>query len=496
MRFRARYRCGSRGEFGVTDIATPPRLVFDVSTLARSRGQAVGIVRVVRELARWARGNRDDTLFVIFDRQRSLFREVAPGHLDAILAGNELVDTSAQPSGATVADAGRSPGPVARLRPWLRNPRRQAVVALERLRLGRGGDGALAERMISLVASAKLKAELAGGDGRRRTLLPFDVAVGEPAVLRGDQLLLCAGSDWTEDVVDHVERRKAEAGFGLAFVSYDPIPLLFPEFYWAPTAEGFRRFFHRIVPMADIVIVTARQVAADIARYCDEHALRVPEMRAFRPGCDLAGLQPAGDTKLPAGLVPGRYACFVSTIEPRKGHRLLLSTWRRLRAAGIPQAQDFKLVLVGRRGWLVDDLVRDIETDPDFGNNLLVLSDVSDGELAALYRNAAFGLYPSLYEGYGLPVVEMFQNGKAVIASSGGALKEVVGGFSPCLDPRDEEAWFATMRDWILDPAARAPYEAAIAERFRHPTWQEASADFFRILGEEPARAVPADKRG
>lgn len=476
----------------MTDAASPRQLVFDVSTLARSRGQAVGIVRVVRELARWARENRSDTLFVIFDRQRGVFREVAPRHLDPILAGRELVDTSSQPSDAAVAEGG--PRPFAGMRLWLRNPRRRALVALERLRLAHGAGGPLTERLVSLLLSSKLKAELTGRDGRRRTLLPFDMAAGGAVTLCADQLLLCAGSDWTADVVDHVARRKAQVGFRLAFVSYDPIPLLFPEFYWAPTAEGFRRFFHGIVPLADIVIVTARQVAADIATYCREHALGVPDMRAFRPGCDLAAPSSSAGTTLPAGLVPHRYACFVSTIEPRKGHRLLLAAWRRLRASGV--TGDFKLVFVGRRGWLVDELMRDIEADPDFGSNLLVLSDVSDGELAALYGNAAFGLYPSLYEGYGLPVVEMFQHGKAVIASSGGALREVVGSFSPVLDPRDEEAWVATMRAWILDPAARAPYEAEIRERFRHPTWREASADFFSILDrDQPAASAAAAGR-
>jgi glycosyltransferase involved in cell wall biosynthesis len=464
-------------------------LVFDVSTLARSRGQAVGIVRVVRELARWAHANRNDVLFVIFDKKMRLFREVAPAHLDGILDGSELVDTSSQPSERP--NVAGPPRPVGRLRQWLRNPRRRAVVALERLRLTGVIGEATIDRLISLFLTPKLRAELTGHNGRRRTLLPFEMAVGEAAVLRAGQLVVCPGSDWTVDMVEHVGQRKAELGFKVAFVSYDPIPLLFPQFYWAPTAEGFRQFFHRIVRLADIVIVTARQVAADVARYCEGHGLPVPAMQSFRPGCDLA-LPSAASGKLPDGLSPGRYACFVSTIEPRKGHRLLLSVWRRLEAAGIPQAAGFKLVFVGRRGWLVDDLMRDLETDPSFGKSLLVLSGVSDADLAALYRNAAFGLYPSLYEGYGLPVVEMFQNGKAVLASSGGALKEVVGNFSPSLDPHDEDAWFEAMSAWIRDPAAREPYETAIRERFRHPTWQEAAPDFFRIL--DAALAAPCEE--
>src|SRR5262249_48461875 len=157
-----------------------------------------------------------------------------------------------------------------------------------------------------------------------------------------------------------------------------------------------------IVRLADIVIVTARQVAADVARYCEGHGLPVPAMQSFRLGCDLV-LPAAAAGRLPDGLTPGRYACFVSTIEPRKGHRLLLNIWRRLEAAGIPQDAGFKLVFVGRRGWLVDDLMSDLQADPSFGKSLLVLSGISDADLAALYRNAAFGLYPSLYEGYGLP---------------------------------------------------------------------------------------------
>jgi glycosyltransferase involved in cell wall biosynthesis len=454
-------------------------VVFDISTLARSRGHAVGIVRVVRELALWARANRDDVLFVIFDGQEGRFREVAPAHIDAILDGHELVDTSLQPSPKPVGVTKRV-SRFSRLRRWMRNPRRRAIVALQRLHLAGVTSQAMTDRLMQPLLTPKLRAELAHPDGPRRTLLPFDMAVGRPALLDARKVLVCPGSDWPADVVEHVRQRKSECGFRLAFVSYDPIPLLWPQFFLTPTAEGFRRLFHGIVPLADVVIVTATRVAADIAAYCEAQRLPVPVMQAFRPGSDLPRSAAGGG--LPDGLVPGRYACFVSTIEPRKGHRLLLSVWRRLEAAGIPQAAGFKLVFVGRRGWLVDDLMRDLETAPCFGKSLLLLSDVGDADLASLYRNAAFGLYPSLYEGYGLPVVEMFQYGKPVLASSGGALKEVVGAFSPCLDPRDENAWFEAIGAWIADPAARAPYEAALRERFSHPTWQQAAAEFFGIL--------------
>ena len=107
------------------------------------------------------------------------------------------------------------------------------------------------------------------------------------------------------------------------------------------------------------------------------------------------------------------------------------------------------------------------------------------------YRRAAFCLYPSLYEGYGLPVVEAFARGKAVLASSAGALPELAADFSPCLEAEDEAAWRIALKAWIVDPAARAPYEQAIAERFRHPAWAEAAASVFAAVL-EPGPEEPA----
>ena len=105
--------------------------------------------------------------------------------------------------------------------------------------------------------------------------------------------------------------------------------------------------------------------------------------------------------------------------------------------------------------------------------------------LATLYRSAAFCLYPSAYEGYGLPIVEALQHGKAVITSNAGPMAEVVDGFSPSLSPRDGEAWYRLVGQWIEDPAARGSYEADINCRFRAIGWDEASRRFFEAIDRE-----------
>ena len=153
-------------------------------------------------------------------------------------------------------------------------------------------------------------------------------------------------------------------------------------------------------------------------------------------------------TKLPAALDPGQFVLLVSTIEPRKGHRLVYRVWLRLIAQGVPQATGFKLVFAGRPGWMVDNLLANIRSDTQTAGQILMIHDADDDMLAALYDGAAFCVYPSLYEGYGLPVIEAFSHGKAVLSSNGGALSELVQGY---LLPRPDRRAGLVRHDAAMD---------------------------------------------
>src|SRR5262249_48072178 len=109
----------------------------------------------------------------------------------------------------------------------------------------------------------------------------------------------------------------------------------------------------------------------------------------------------------------------------------------------------------------------------------LHLTDLGDAELAALYAASAFCVFPSHYEGFGLPIIEAYAYSKAVIASTAGALPEVVNGLSPCIDPNDERAWHAAISKWIEEPAAREACEARIKGHFVWPDWTKAAAEIF-----------------
>jgi glycosyltransferase involved in cell wall biosynthesis len=450
--------------------------------VARWTGPPTGIVRVQRELAAWARDHTPGVVFVFFDPTTMVFRRLTPKMADAFISGLPTLDTWGLPE-ATGLRARRSD--------WLPKPlyaaiqlRRTALRRLERLRLEtqRPGVARFVDRLQRRLMNRKYRQRMVNPDGSRRDYLPASLIVREAVEFTARDILVSTGNGWGHSNIKAMARTKAATGFRLVVACYDVIPLQFPDFFKPHDVDNMRAYWGVAFEVADLVVVNSRVVERDARAYCAERGIALGRTAVCPLGADPVEMHPAGEASLPEGLEAGRYALFVSTVEPRKGHEMLYRVWLRLLAEGTPRTHGFKLVFVGRRGWMMDSLETALAEDARIAGNLLLLRGVSDATLDLLYRQAAFCLYPSLYEGYGLPVVEAFARGKAVIASSGGALSEVAGDLSPCLDPRDEDAWHDLIKQWIEDPSAREPLEAAIRERFRHPTWDEAAAAFFAAV--------------
>jgi glycosyltransferase involved in cell wall biosynthesis len=463
----------------------PPvqRLIYDISSIVRWTGPAVGIARTDREFALWLHANRPGAMFAIFDPQRQVFRQISPSWVVQLLRGEELIELFGMP--ASKPDRPRKSDRVPKaLRPaakWVLQFRRTLLATLERMRIkeARPQVRERIERIQERFMLPKDRPTYFTPEGRRRSLLPHDVAFVSDIVLAPGDTLISAGAGWAHLNMDLIGELKERSRFRLVLMCYDIIPLLFPEFYSPKDVQRFREHYDAAFPISDCVVLSARKIEADVRNYCRSNGLAINTTAVIPLGADAPHARSAS-AALPSNLAKGKFILFVSTIEPRKGHGLLYRLWRKLLMEGVPQATGFKLVFVGRRGWLVDELLDRIEADDLVRDSLLIMSSVPDDGLAALYDGAAFCVYPSLYEGFGLPVVEAFACGKAVIASTGGALPEVVGEFSPCLEPTDEAAWYAMLKLWMTDPTARMPYEAAIRARFRCPSWDDAAEQFFR----------------
>ncbi|WP_146604551.1 glycosyltransferase family 4 protein [Rhodoplanes roseus] len=459
-----------------------PRILLDLSWSLRWAGPPVGILRVERELARFAFASLPAAHGVFFDPATRRYRLLDRATALRFLAGDAVLDTLGlrDPGRVGRRKSDRIPATLRPLARWLLQSRHMALQTLERRRLAAPPErAARIARLQAPLIKGKYRGLMLKGDGSRRDFVPLDALASAPVDFRPDDILVCAGAGWSHTDIAAIRDQKQATPFRLALLCYDIIPILFPQFYKPHDVESFTHYFEGAFRIADLVLVNSRRVEADVKAWCTRLALPLAATTVVPLGADIpaAGGAPAG--ALPSGLEPQKFALFVSTIEPRKGHRLLYETWLRLLAAGVPQKAGFKLVFVGRPGWMVEDLVRALDSDERLNGTLLRLDRVDDATMRALSAGAAFCLYPSRYEGYGLPLVEAFHLGKAVIASTGGSLPEVAGPFSPCLDPEDAEAWFTTMRRWIEDPSARAPYEETIRTSFRHPGWSESAALFF-----------------
>ncbi|CAN5189855.1 hypothetical protein BH10PSE11_BH10PSE11_08000 [soil metagenome] len=350
-------------------------------------------------------------------------------------------------------------------------------MSLERVRLSTRSKHAakIADRLQRFLLSLRAhRFPIDDERGRRIDIIPFDFALGKALELGPEDVVLTVASDWWRKDAKAIIDLKRKSGFRLAALCYDVIPLLFPHFYPAEDVLRFRLYWEQIFGSADLVVVNARCTERDIKNYCESIGIRVPPIVSIPLGCD-AFVEQGQTQQLRSELEPERYALYVSTIEPRKNHALLMRVWKRLLADGVVGSNTFKLVFVGRRGWLTDDLQAEIGAGAGFADTLLHIESADDEELSSLYANAAFCLYPSRYEGFGLPVVEAYSRGKAVIVSNGGALAELTcdGG----LDPDDDDAWYQQINAWMATPRKVQESVAGIEDRIRDRRWSDVVAD-------------------
>jgi alpha-1,3-rhamnosyl/mannosyltransferase len=185
------------------------------------------------------------------------------------------------------------------------------------------------------------------------------------------------------------------------------------------------------------------------------------------------------------------FVLHVGTVEPRKNHASLMTAFEQLRSAGFPG----KLVLVGNDGWLMEPILRRIETSPEAGH-VVRLRSTEDRDLTALYGACTAFAYPSWDEGFGLPPLEAMACGAACVASSRSSLPEVVGDAGVLVDPADDEGLASTLITlWRDEDRRRALGAAGIerAARFDRQTFVDRMLAIYRevlAMGPRGARST------
>jgi alpha-1,3-rhamnosyl/mannosyltransferase len=254
---------------------------------------------------------------------------------------------------------------------------------------------------------------------------------------------------------------------------HDLSALLYPQWHPPGRAAFFEKHFPRALTQACHFLTDTEFIRHELIERLGVAQERVTCVYlGIRRGLGPLPADEVAATLQRLGLPP-RYLLYLGTIEPRKNLGLLLRAY-----CDLPDGMraDCPLLLVGRYGWGAADVARQLqEAGPARG--VIHLGYVAEKHLRALYCGALALVYPSLYEGFGLPPLEMMACGGAVLTSTAGALVEVVGPQACLLDPHDLGGWRDAMAAVIRDAIWRGQLQNGARELARPFTWERCAAE-------------------
>lgn len=293
-----------------------------------------------------------------------------------------------------------------------------------------------------------------------------------PAVIDTPCTLVFLGALWINDALMSAARLAQSRGAILVALLYDLTPVK-EAGHTAAVNRLFERYLDLLINAAGAVPAISASSRRDFEDYANQHGRLSP---------------PGHATGLPCGLTPERrdvsrrpwprpYVLFVGTIESRKNHRLALSAWQQLIER---HGQDLvpDLVCVGRLGWHASEFLDEYIASNGLNGKVSVLSNsVSDEELAEFYTHAEFTIYPSRYEGWGLPVGESIAFGKVPIVADNSSLREAGGEAAVYVPTDDLNALVSAVDAMMVDSEFRqARHEALQMKAPAATTWEDVAS--------------------
>jgi glycosyltransferase involved in cell wall biosynthesis len=237
----------------------------------------------------------------------------------------------------------------------------------------------------------------------------------------------------------------------------------FPELLQAETLHNLEAHMKREIAQSDAVICVSESTRNDLLHYYQADERRIV---AIHSGIAIKD----HPTTRPPDHLPARYILFVSTIEPRKNLGVLLDAFEQI-------DYDGALVIVGKVGWKSEAIVPRLRA-----RNIVHLDYLAAEELAAVYARAELFVFPSIYEGFGFPILEAMAHDVPVIAANTSSLPEIGGDAALYFDPRDAKALAREITRVIGDRTLRDALIARGRARVEEFRWERAADETLRVL--------------
>lgn len=306
-------------------------------------------------------------------------------------------------------------------------------------------------------------------------------------------VLAILGGNWDVSETETLARRHRETGGRVALLVYDLVAHTNPELQTESICSVFNAWLERTPDYVSDYICISEHTAQEMRKFLarrnvQARVVAMPLAHEFpqyprdhrpTPGV-LARIRQA---------VPGRFVLCVGSIEVRKNGVALLKAWQKVRdtlGADTPT-----LVFAGKIAWKSDEFLTLLRDTGNLQGTACIFESPSDEELAALYTECLFTTYPSLIEGWGLPVGESAWFGKLTVASRATSIPEVCGPLVDYVDPTDVDDIARQLLRPLLDPAYLPPREQALRQANLR-TWTQVSERMHQLLlGDAPATDIP-----
>lgn len=423
---------------------------YDVSGLYSWGGSFTGIQRAVFNIGQSLSIDDPASRFFIF--QHGDFCEISFSKLEERLLELRQVNVDGPNAGTPLS--------IAKLQHYGMVAAKQAVI------------GSPLERLLRQ-AYGGLRVARRGFKPHQRVLV---TTKGSTASIFGsDDVVVIVDGNWQfSGYAKNIVSAKKRHGFKLVHFVHDIVAIQNPALANTGADKIIGTYFEAIFPHSDKLLAISESTKRDVEHFAKEHGVKVPDVSVVLLGSDMqqgAALQ----AKRPSAIASEtRFALAVSTLEIRKNYMLLYYTYKQAARDGTDLPH---LIIVGRKGWMTNETFNLLTKDPEVCRSVTILSGMADEELEWLYQNCLFTVFPSMYEGWGLPIAESLMHGKCCISSDTSSMPEVGGDLVSYVSPYSAIEVVHAMQV-LSNDKVRKELESRVKKDYKPVTWTHTYESF------------------
>ncbi|MEZ9778587.1 glycosyltransferase [Vibrio sp. 10N.261.54.A5] len=453
------------------------RIVIDITTLQKWRRFPVGIVRTQLEFTKYCIVNISNCGFVAFDDSKSVLKNVERNEVLSLLKDYELESWQAVETNSPTLD---KVGMLTYLKIVFSLIRKKEYMQLTKSIYRKTPTrvrGILRKYLEPIFRSRiEISSNKKGSISSSLFSPESHLALQNEKLLDKNDILICMGLDWDFSNYSLLYEMKKNSNFQVVTCFYDSIPISYPELVHSDYfGKVFFSHMYKLNYLSDKVFCISdfsKKSYENIAK--ETHFSSIPNLRTIYLGDDINKVDLIDNGNKDKG-----HILYVSTIEARKNHILLLNVWNMLISKYGEKTP--KLILVGMKGWGVDDFYELYSHDENLKKYVDIRSNVSDYQLSLLYKNSQFCVFPSIVEGWGLGAAESLSYGKACLVSDCEALSEATQSLMPAL-PNDSQAWFDQITKLIDEPENLIELQEKVEKNFKPRSWNDFCTDFHNYI--------------